>query len=222
MSDIDQVNEYWVSRPIYNGKEQIEQLLTFINGRGYIAGSFAAWACSYMDQCWLPNDIDIFATTDEHAASMVDELNRGSQYWEYERNDLVTTFKAECEPNLGIQIIKPSPAWKTLPDDIINSFDLGVSRAVIIAPNTAICDTSAGTFYGKVLRINNPLRTMKRIAKYTARGVEFSDHELLKVFRAWDATDPERKARWIQDAAAILEQAESSDFLDEDDYYDGE
>jgi len=227
MSDIEQVKLHWVSRPVYNGKDRVETLLPLINGRGYISGSFAAWACSYLDEPWKPNDIDIFAKSDEDAASLVDDLNRGADYWEDERNELVTTFKAEKEGDLGIQIIRPSPEWKTFPDDVINSFDLGVCRALIVDLNTVLCDTTAGTYYGKVLRINNPLRTFKRIAKYMARGVEFSDHELLKVFRAWDATTAVRKEGWLKDAAAILEQADSDgigydDFFDEDDYFDAE
>jgi len=228
MSDIEQVKLHWVNRCVYKGQDQVERLLTFINGRGYIAGSFAAWACSYLDETWTPNDIDIFAKSNDDAASLVDDLNRGSEYWEDERNELVTTFKAEKENQLGIQIIRPSPEWKTFPDDVINSFDLGVCRALIVDLKTVLCDTTAGTYYGKVLRINNPLRTFKRIMKYTARGVEFSDHELLKVFRAWDATTAKRKEEWIHNAAAILDQAADDDligyddFFDEDDYFEAE
>lgn len=79
----------------------------------------------------------------------------------------------------------------------------------------------------KVLRVNNPPRTLRRIMKYQARGVEISDHELLKVFRAWAAWPEARREAALaaaaeEEALAGLPTGENSDFLDEDDWFEGE
>lgn len=223
MSDI-QVNEYWNTRPVFNGKTRIKQLTSFINSRGYIAGSFAAWACTYLSDPWKPNDIDIFAKSDDAYHSLAVDLNKDSNYRFDAQNDITTTFSPMKPNKLGIQIIRPSPEWKTFPDDLINSFDLNVCRAVIISPVEVLCDEDAGEFYGKVLRINSPLRTFKRIMKYAARGVAFNDHELLKVFRAWDKMPTDKKEAWIAEAEEELlpDPDCCSDFTDEDDWFEGE
>lgn len=224
MSDI-QVNEHWTHYPIGRGNRQIAKLLAFLNGRGYIAGSFAAWACSPFHESWKPNDIDIFAKSDADAANIVEDLNKGNEYWCGDQNDIVTTFHSEKPKGLNVQIIRPSPEWKTFPDDLINSFDLDVCRAVILSHTEALADENAGYDIGKVLRINSPLRTLKRIMKYSARGVSFSDHELLKVFRAWDETSTEKKEAQLKEAANALAPDEIFDsgfYADEDEWFEGE
>ena len=226
MRDVEQVKRHWMTRPVINGQKQIDALLTMIGNRGYIAGSFAAWACSYRADPWKPSDIDIFAVSDEAAKWLRLELTMHPDYFLKDENELVTTYEAIDPRMLGIQVVRPSPDWKTLPDDLINSFDLNVCRAVIISKTECICDEDSGDIYGKVLLVNNPLKTFKRIIKYSARGVEFSDHEMLKVFRAWDSTDAERKTGMIERAADEAVQGgqvfiEDYEF-DEDDYFDAE
>lgn len=226
MRDVEQVKRHWMTRPVINGEDRIDILLTMIRDRGYIAGSFAAWACSYRVEPWLPTDIDIFAISDEAYKGLTDDLICHPDYFLGSENELVTTFESNIPGVLPIQVVRPSPDWKTLPDDLINSFDLNVCRAVIISKTECICDEDAGDVYGKVLLVNNPLKTFKRIIKYSARGVMFSDHEMLKVFRAWDSTDAERKASMIERAADEAVQGgqvfiEDYEF-DEDDYFDAE
>jgi hypothetical protein len=224
--DIEQVKTHWTTRPVYYGKDQLEKLLPFINGRGFIAGSFAAWACSPYDDPWKPNDIDIFAKSAADADSLIQDMSRDWRYWLEAANDLVFTYKTKESGLLDIQIVYPSPEWKVMPDDLINSFDLDVSRAVIISADEALADVNASDFHGKVLLINNPLRTLKRIVKYAARGVKFNDHEIAKVFRAWDSISTERKESIIERAAADALPRPTpftDDYdVDEDDYFDAE
>lgn len=220
-----QVNEHWAHYPINRGKRRITRLLSLLNGRGYIAGSFAAWACSPFNESWKPNDIDIFAKSDADAASIVDDLSKEGEYWYDTINDVATTFHSKRPNGLNVQIIRPSPEWKTFPDDLINSFDLDVCRAVILSHTEALADENAGYDIGKVLRINNPLRTLKRIIKYSARGVSFNDHELLKVFRAWNELPAEKKEAQLKAAADELTPDEAIDsgfYADEDEWFEGE
>lgn len=220
------INTYWTTRRVHRGQPLIERLTEFLGNRGYIAGSFAAWACSLAGEPWKPNDIDIFAKSDEDASNLVNDLVHGSDYVLCSQNEIVSSFSASAMnlDKLGIQVVRPSPEWKLFPTDLINSFDLDVCRAVIISPIEILCDINAGEFYGKVLRINNPLRTFKRIMKYQVRGVSFSDHELLKVFRAWDEMPAAKKESWINQAADSTHEQETfdSDFTDDDDWFEAE
>lgn len=225
MSDI-QVNEHWTTRQVVRCQPEIKRLLSLIDGRGYIGGSFAAFACAVIAGPIKPNDIDIFATSDDNAEGIVDtlvQLRNGRTFSISERNDITTTIRRMNGRGLPMQVIRPSPEWKTFPDDLIDSFDLDVCRAVIVSSVDVLCDENAGWMSGKVLRVNNPLRTFKRIMKYAARGVQFNDHELLKVLRAWDQMPAEKKATWIQEAADELRQpAFDSNFVNYDDWFEGE
>jgi hypothetical protein len=225
------VNDHQTTRTVLRCQPEIKRLLYRLDGRGYIAGSYAAYACNPLIKPMEPGDIDIFATTDQNAAAVVDTFlglhcyrDKAGIYFVDAVNDIVTTLRKYTMRGLPIQVIRPSPEWKQFPEDLINSFDLDVCRAVIISPNTVLCDEHAGWDQGKVLRVNNPLRTFKRILKYNARGVEFSDHELLKVFRAWDEMPAEKKEGWIKEAADAEFAPEffDSSFTDEDDWFEGE
>jgi hypothetical protein len=112
---------------------------------------------------------------------------------------------------------------------------------VLLNSEEVLADTNVGQLKGKILRLNNPLRSLKRVIKYTARGVEFPDWELLKLFQGWEAMPKDRKDDWLDEAAEALtaarnaaaaalmgeaayadDDAEGYDWLDDDDYFDGE
>jgi hypothetical protein len=142
---------------------------------------------------------------------------------------------------MPIQVIKPNPEWKTFPDDILSSFDFDICRAVLLNLEEVLADTNVGQLKGKILRLNNPLRSLKRVIKYTARGVEFSDGELLKLFQGWEEMPRGRRDVWLDEASEALTAARNAaaaalmgespyidddddgyDWLDDDDYFDGE
>jgi hypothetical protein len=112
---------------------------------------------------------------------------------------------------------------------------------VLINLEEVLADTNVGQLKAKILRLNNPLRSLKRVIKYTARGVEFSDWELLKLFQGWEAMPRDRKDGWMDEASQALTDARNAaaaalmgespyvdddddgyDWLDDDDYFDGE
>lgn len=200
------MNEHWITSPVYRGLDLIKDIFTLVNGRGYIAGSYAAYMGSYM--AVDPNDIDIFAVSEEAAQSIARDLIALTGREMTENPVAITIHRGlhELTNLLPIQIVKPSPDWKTFPDDILNNFDLDICRAVLIDEHTLLADVNAGILQGKFLRINNPLRSLKRALKYHKRGVEFDDHELLKLFDAWDQTPAERKEGLKQQATAEWEQ----------------
>lgn len=242
------MNSYWTEYPVLRGNDTIDDLWPIIEGRGYLAGSFAAWMCSRLERPWLPNDIDIFATSMPHARDIVRALCQSD--WAtcsltnvqniaamlrhtacvITEND--TAISVHRRDGLTVQVVKPSPKWKDWPSDLLDSFDMDVCRAILVGPRIVMADVNAGGDTAKILRTNNPLRTLKRVTKYQARGITFLDHELLKLFRAWDAIPQMTKDDWIERAArerpdvGVYEgdddDTEPYNFHDDDDWFEGE
>lgn len=268
--------------PIERGAEVARALLTVIDGRGVIAGSFAAWLATVVDSASVqPGDIDIFAMSAEVAPALAADLaakvglgfsnlGPGGKVYHIPR----------LQPDLDLQVIVPSPKWHAFPDDILNSFDLDVCRAAVVyrpasshyvleaatAPTTTTSvvvaytvngggtvalgdgglrevqtaevfhvrgDPSLGNSAGQVLRVDDPLRQLRHIMKYTARGITFSDWRLLKLFRAWDDLKSRERVGKILAAYAeetITEEADldwdadfdEDDDDDRDDWFEGE
>jgi hypothetical protein len=233
------MNEYWCTFPVLRGAGAVEKIFNLMAGRGFIGGSFAAFMAAPVNKPISPNDIDIFATSAANAETIVEDICALSPCV-VDRNPLTYTLH-RLNAIFPIQVIKPNPEWKTFPDDILSSFDFDICRAVLINLEEVLADTNVGQLKAKILRLNNPLRSLKRVIKYTARGVEFSDWELLKLFQGWEAMPRERKDVWLDEAAQALTAARNAaaaalmgeaaycddeddgyDWLDDDDYFDGE
>jgi hypothetical protein len=113
----------------------------------------------------------------------------------------LTPFAARAAGLLPVQIVKPREDWRSFPRDFLDSFDQDVCRAVLLGPKVGIlADENVGLRRAKLLAINHPLRALKRVMKYHAKGVEYADWELIKLFKAWDAASPERKAEILKAA----------------------
>lgn len=191
------MNEHWNEFNVQRGFRRIQPLFEAIGGRGYIAGSYAAYMGA-MAPIITPGDVDVFATSNQGADDIAANLmsNYGVNWTD---NGIVLSSTSELN-GLPIQIIRPDPLWKAFPDDILNAFDMDVCRAILLRPDCIIADHNVGLEYGKLLRIRNPLRSLKRVMKYHRRGVAFTDWELLKLFRAWDEMPSEQKQELVQRA----------------------
>lgn len=180
------------------GRKVVQPLLEIIQGKGYVAGSFAAWMATY-EEHYKPGDIDVFAVSLAAADDIRNELCR---LWEmpFSRNEMVTSHDPSPKtPDgmLAIQVVEPHPSWTTYPDDILNSFDLTLCKAVLLNRETVLAHIEAGCPNGRFVAINSPMKAMKRMLKYHKRGVSFEDWELLKILKAWDAMTPEQKQMLI-------------------------
>jgi hypothetical protein len=221
-------NEHWTELPVHRGFDEVKDVYDMLCGRGFIAGSYAAYMAA-PDTNITPNDIDVFAVSNEAAESLANLIHDTQGIGALVANGVAYTITRSLSRK-DVQIVKPSPDWKVFPDDIINSFDMNVCRAVLISPDKLLGDVDAGTTHGKLLRMHNPLRTLKRVMKYSQRGVDFTDHEILKVFRAWEEISAERKAEILDlaHAEAFPETVEfdyNSDieyWYEEDEYWEGE
>lgn len=218
-------NEHWQEIKVQRGFEPIRDIYHIVGQRGYIAGSYAAYMSSQMSD-FKPNDVDIFAVSNEDATALQTELQSELGYHATSWNDVA--YGLSKPGNLPVQIVRPSPEWKSFPDDILNSFDMNVCRGVLITPTMLLGDIELGLTHGKLLRMHNPLRTLKRVMKYQARGIDFNDHELLKLFRAWQEMDVARQDAMLTQAHADAFPSGSSDadyedwYDDDDDWFEGE
>lgn len=228
--EIKMINEHWCSYSVQRGFEEVRPFYHAIDGHGWIAGSYAAFMASIQPEPVAPGDIDIFARSADDAKKIVDGIQRirkrqgpGRGWFDIDENETAITIHRH-KPELSIQVVKPAPTWNNFPWDILENFDLDISRAVLVAPNKVIGDYNVGTRTAKILRVNNPLRSLKRVLKYHDRGVEFNDHELLKLFRAWEQMPEDRRKEMVEKAheeAFPVDIVDSGFWLD-DDSFDGE
>src|SRR5690348_3684237 len=219
---------HWGEFTVYREYDTVEALVKLINGRGYIGGSYAAYVLS-LSPVLIPNDIDIFATTAEYATEIANDINHRYPNVAFgDSNEVAITMYRGITDERSFQIIRPNPLWKDFPTDILKSFDMDICRAIILDAKHRLADVNIGRPQAKILRTNNALRTLRRVMKYHKRGVEFTDHELLKLFQAWGLTSNEKKADMLETARKAVEEpvydidSEDWDYDEDDDWFEGE
>lgn len=217
-------------RPVRRGFNQVAALYEMLNDgglpRGYIAGSYAVWMALDEPE-WKPNDVDIFAATDEDFSTLEMCLHDAEYLVEYRGEILIKWIRTDLvKQSHDVQLIRPNPRWNrlALAFDILKSFDLSSCRGLLRSPEKVLVDESVGKLNGKILLVNDPVKTLGRLLKYHRRGVNFPMNELLKVFRAWSAMPIEKQELLLQMHAEIIEDSEPEEygFYDDDDYFYGE
>lgn len=191
-SGMIRVTDYIYETDVLRGHDEIRGIYEMLNERetrGYIAGSYAAWMQSTVEH-WQPNDIDIFATSESNWQTVSDQIEAMGYTW-LSYGDIVREFMAEGKKN--VQIIKPAHDWKEFPIDVLNSFDITAAKSILVCATKTWSHVHAGGNEGKLLRINDPLRTLQRVMKYHKRGVHFDNTELAKLFFAWEEMNEEQK-----------------------------
>lgn len=221
------MNEHWRRFEVKRGLDTVQPIFDLIQGEGWIAGSYAAFMAATYDTPILPNDVDVFCKTaqgaENIAAKLRKHMNVGS--FGFDENDVAYSLLpgSRSKVQMPVQVVKPNPSWKSFPNDILESFDMDICRAVLISQTRVLADSNVAYRQGKLLRINNPMRSLKRVMKYAQRGVTFEDHELLKLFEAWDQFSTERKAEIIAEAKPVdISWSGFWEFDEDDDYFDGE
>lgn len=214
---------FWVTLPVLRGWRHVRDYYRLSQGLGYIGGSYAAFMASNVNRKFYPSDVDIFATSPENAAEIEIRLRR-TYACAWEVTPIATTFFPGGK-NLPVQVVKPHPDWHNFPNDILNSFDFDVSRAVLVRHDRILADQNIGLTEAKILGMSDPLRTLQRTIKYGQKGVSFPTWELIKLFKCWDELTAVKRAEIL--ARVDAEKMENSvaehytDFV-EDDYWEGE
>jgi hypothetical protein len=205
---------------VVRGFTEIENIYQSANKRhAFIGGSYAAYMATPVNgHIVTPNDVDIFASSNRSFNNMcIDLLKQG--FTHHTTNDVVNSF-SRC--GLDVQLIRPNPKWQDFPDDILNDFDLNVSRAILTSETEVYGDIEIGSETGRVLMITNPIKSMMRILKYHKRGIQFDEHEILKLFKVWMQLDETKRQEYIKRYERQIE-IESTDYdYYDDDYFDGE
>lgn len=203
---------YFEPKRVQRGQAAIETLFPIIQGKAYIAGSYAAWACAPKVE-WLPGDIDLFCTSREAWDSLYDDLLQiGYSHNSWGKVVYGLSATQSCPLTHDIQLIAPNPEWQSFPRDLMKSFDMDICRAVLLNSEWALADRNVGGTMGKILLINSPLRVLKRMLKYQARGVTFADSEIVKLFKAWDSMTAEQKQIAIEALIPPTEPDTSEDY----------
>jgi hypothetical protein len=225
------MNEHWELMPVVRGFDSVLDIFNASRGKGYICGSYAAFMAAPIETPILPNDVDVFAISEQSAIDIFNQLYRYGP-WELVGKSSIAYSIKNPRNNVSAQIVKPHPDWKTFPDDFLSAFDMDICRAALVSPNVVLADENVGRLQAKLLLINDPLRSLKRVMKYHARGVQLTDRELVKLFQAWELATPERRADILaiaqgqsDDPTEVIHVRDAnSDGWDynEDDYYRGE
>lgn len=210
-------HSHLIDLPVLRGWDEVSDLFELINGRGWIAGSFAAWMCSPVDTLILPNDIDIFASTPDNAWAITQDICKARD-WIWDVSPIAYTLtpnplwlwdSGKQDNRKTIQVIVTNPAWMKLDpaggntllpasiSTILNSFDLDICRAALCEPELIIGDAQAGKLQARIMNVQNPVKNVERIIKYAKRGVKFESGELVKLFIAFDKLLPPDKERAI-------------------------
>lgn len=218
-------NSHWITIPILREHRIVKRLLDLIGDQGVIAGSFASYIACRTDREFRPRDIDIFCTHDTGYNNVIDAFGAAG----LSNFGLTTTLAlfrmVDCA--YPIQLINADERWQDFRWELMNSFDFTVSRAVVFDGDRIVADEDFDNEWCKVLRIHDPMRTLKRAVKYMQRGIQFPDHELYKILTAWHQMNPERKERFLDAALSeylalgVFKQAEPEpdySFFDDDDF----
>lgn len=215
----------FIDFPILRGWDEVAELYTLIGDRGYIAGGYATWMASPLDEPYLPGDIDIFAVSDTAAWELTADICK-ERGWTWDMSPIAYTcfphpLSSIVDDRKVIQVIVPNPQWtsvikmpmkshRTLFFNefdaytqrrlILESFDLDIIRGVVLDKSTVWGDVNLGQRIGRIMCISDPVHNLRRVMKYIAKGVTFENSELFKLFWAYASrlTREQRKMVDIQ------------------------
>lgn len=195
MSEFVDYAETW---SLMRGEDIIDKIYPMVAGLGHIAGSFATWCARWNEDQFKYNDVDIFAKSKADYETLMSRIcNAG---WYPALGGLnVQRFIKPGSKLPEIQVINPPVEWKTFPYDVLNSFDLSHSRALLVSSTEVLADCDIQHNELRVLRINDPVRTLQRITKYAGKGIGCPELEYLKVLEAYHKIDDEKKSEiWLR------------------------
>jgi hypothetical protein len=163
------------------------EIVRWLNGRGWVAGSAALWTVT--DGDWLPKDIDIFCRTEEFYEMLREELcelgyegqkqsSRSFVYWTHPF--YIGTFAT------AINLISPANEdWREI-EDLLLGFDWSVAAVAIADFEDVYAYNSTSIRTNGIMDIieepiKRPKKLIKRLFKYMERGYTVSYTALKKM-----------------------------------------
>lgn len=224
MDKLAVTQRFWAEVPPARPLKEVMPVLSITSGLGWVAGSYAAWMANPDENAPLPNDIDVFAASDNGAELIAVKMRKKFDCMTSDNGMVITCeYRYKRKP---VQVIRPHPDWKKFPDDILHSFDFTACRALMLDHKSILVDYDWQDTDARILRIADPVKTMQRVIKYAQRGVKFDAWELLKILRAWSEMSEERREaiynRIADERFPSDGPGENYPYVDEDDYWDAE
>ncbi len=203
----------WVEIPVKREHNVVTDLFNILQGSGgFIAGGFARYV-SDKDLGPKASDIDVFTGSQEIFEKVVKALTENN----YSIKSLTQASETYTRPSflepdlmfcldyirvpLPVNVIRPLnlDSFKAAGsmEDIVKFFDLTVSEAVIVSPNSVkvspecIRDSASKSIVFKAL--NNVPGTIRRAFKYANKGFTISPEQINILFTAFDNMPSDRK-----------------------------
>lgn len=210
---------------IIRGKGHAATVRAVLGNDVILCGGYVRWMCSPSANPAKAGDIDVYTSGAAAFSQAVSDLNTLGYKPVYE-SPVASSFTFNAGPLEGLpklQLIRPVNAGAIVAqgslEEIIQSFDFTVVRIGLSDLDFAVADRDfIKDEMAKRLTIKNihcPISTIKRIAKYTAKGYAIAPFELLKLYDNWDARSSVYKDE-LRQSLAEMAAATSWWSLDED------
>ena len=171
---------------------QITELCQAFKNVAWIGGGAARFVCSPQEKQPPAGDVDVFLrqpTSKARIEAALTELG----YHKTIDGRLASTWKNTTAPR-PVQVVHPRIekhlcTYSENPEDILQRLDFSVCRAILLSPTEALVDKDflqdETDMRLRIKHIVCPLTSVRRIAKYTAKGYSIPMGEIVKLFAEW-------------------------------------
>ena len=173
---------------------QVIQLLSIVEDKGIIAGSYPLWLWD-TQALWKPSDIDVFSYFQWGYDSIKGSLHAAGYRltFETERATSWTPPSIKGHTALKVQLIKPMPECVNMQTHL-DRFDISVSQFALYNPREIYCtDIAHYDVELQQCRIvddhNDAIIDLRRIMKYHAKGYKVMFSDLIAILEKWSNRD---------------------------------
>lgn len=196
--------------PVHNLPSESRRLLNHLGPNGFIAGGGARWVLEPFDSP-PPADWDVFCYS-QNDFDLLDDRLAKLGYVQQECNEFGSIKYAPSERigHLPVHLVNPYQGMDErpnygMPEAVIARFALTVEQAAIWLANKSNYIVQGlmsyeGYIHNKERRIfftghGDPVRLLRRVCKYAAKGYKLSEPEAIRLLNAWsDLEESKRKA----------------------------
>lgn len=190
----------FVRVPIRRGRKMLLPLINAANEcNSWIAGGAVRWMCSPNNDPVSSADVDIFPPDHERLLALESRLiDLGYSLHPRLPTDMARTYvHPQLPPPVGfVQLVVPRTEahMNTSADtaeQLLSTLDFTIARAAIVTDEHALVDVDFERDERlrqiRVRHIVCPISSVRRIAKYTAKGYRCKMLEIIKLFAEWSS-----------------------------------
>lgn len=211
---------YFIDVEIKRGKKVLNKIFDkyiLKNGKSFICGGYARWACSSKRNPISASDIDVYCKDEDTFKFLQEHLIKTELDKIKESNVSVSFGVLE---KVILQLIKPISKGhiKTVGtiQDILSNFDFSIARCGIYIEDGKIKAIADADFVEdenkKLLRIKNihcPIAQIYRVSKYMKKGYWLKPFEAVKILTDWEDREDEYKLKilnWLSKEKLVKEE----------------